>query len=1527
MINVTSFAKAKETNNGTGSGKSTGFANSSYSTSKGVKGIYLWGQYHDHSKNINGTIKCDGDIQSSGTISAVNAEITDGLSAHDITSTTITNSGNLTNGGDITNEGNITTNGDLSATNVNASGDIVGKTVEATQVTTEGLKVTDKADINAETVKTSEIETMKVIEAYIKSLQSDTITVDNLTVTKAAHFFSLIIDEIRSAQGQFIISPAHTTIDYVEKQDDGQFKCYFKATDGTKQKYQNFVVGDQVVCQTFNAAEGTSYNVSNKFYWRLCTEISTTTTKITIDGEETECWYIVLSDTDKDANSNADPEKEDEIVVLGSRYDTERQSAINIGAYNNAYLDKEIKAPFFVQYVGVNDYNLSTHRGNTFSNGYNNMVGKFTTNSGDDIEDLINQSQQGLKSYIHTAYADNSTGTKNFSKTYYEGALYMGICSNYTESDTDLIYSNYTWMRLRGEDGDTKALNIWKLVPIYEQANISADKTVKANFCYRILRINGQNVEIPTQQEIKDANINLSIQAYTQLQGKLLTWTSQTSNYYYYVNNEYQKDWSGLSTDVQWFDVSMSIDGVNYDERKTYAQFTAYASLSITDEITAQVQGNAQDIDTLSGKVTSNTNAITTINEKYNEISATVEGHTTSINNLDGRITNNETNITNITADLNGLTSTVEKHTSEINTLNGDVTQNTNDISTLKQTANEITTTVQSLGQERRNLLRNTYHNAVFHNYGVCKRQVTLVANKTYTLTAKGRSMKDLVDAGGYTTTFIWRNDSSGTWNESYSVKFKTTEWETLHITFKPKVGGTWYVQSYPQINETTQGESTTYTGVIAWVQLEEGDVSTPYSLSEYDNIYNENLLPSLETMQHKSLNGTSGTKYCQIIKDGLTLEGGAKLDVMKAVLSASETTTYGDFLYWNEKFIPASNETYTLSFYIKGSGTLWCYLYPTVTQGVLVDGQTAQKYGDTRDTGSDGNTSIIATDDWVRHTVTFTTLYNAEAKNVLPLRLIKKSTDQEVYVAGVKLEKGGRATDFVASQLSTSYSEIKQTADEITSTVTEIKQSKVGDNLLEGTGSGQYWYLQVIDSAEGTVEYKEPTFQESGFQFTLPYQEYQDDVHSDTIERYLYSPPIQNYDGTITISFGAWQTDVRLRVYEIKSETSNKPTDWYKDSTTYPKTLVKTVSTSDVGEGINQLHYDETLKRYYITVQESSSDVYWFGLVFDNMRWKEYGGTSSDVYVQQVMVEMGSTPHNFEMSYATNQSMIKQNADNITLNANTVMVKNGDQLSALFEDGKIKASWIGSMGGLWQITDEGFYYKATREQNPSLYEGEMIESKIYPWGFSTQVNETTDQTQGYAQYVQISPYSRDYNVDIMSGSQGAIRVQSLRLGLDDALSIQTGAAYGLRHHTEVVYGTKTQLSTYERNIVVRGISSYTTEGIGSVAHTLILPDNENLTNGALSKKIDSAAYHDYYLQYKRCPQYLQVGQEYIIYKLSNGTLTITIDEDTQSYYPIYANTSNTEITKVYSVTIPASYKGIVRVIFDGYGWNLLRQW
>lgn len=52
-----------------------------------------------------------------------------------------------------------------------------------------------------------------------------------------------MIDEIKSVGGQIILTPANATIDKVVTVN-GNFKCYWKATDGEKKIYNQFAKDD-----------------------------------------------------------------------------------------------------------------------------------------------------------------------------------------------------------------------------------------------------------------------------------------------------------------------------------------------------------------------------------------------------------------------------------------------------------------------------------------------------------------------------------------------------------------------------------------------------------------------------------------------------------------------------------------------------------------------------------------------------------------------------------------------------------------------------------------------------------------------------------------------------------------------------------------------------------------------------------------------------------------------------------------------------------------------------------------------------------------------------------------------------------------------------------------------------------------------------------------------------------------------------------------------------------------------------------
>ena len=156
------------------------------------------------------------------------------------------------------------------------------------------------------------------------------LTIEYLEVTKKATFTSLEIQEKTHVGGQILISPAAMTCGEVEELENA-YRCYFqtKGQDGNDEIFNQFVVGDQAICQTFNAW-------GSRYYWRLVVGV----------GED----YIDLSKTDCDEESDI-PMAGDKIIQLGHRTDKTRQAAQVLSAHGET-------SPAFIMYNGINDYTL-----------------------------------------------------------------------------------------------------------------------------------------------------------------------------------------------------------------------------------------------------------------------------------------------------------------------------------------------------------------------------------------------------------------------------------------------------------------------------------------------------------------------------------------------------------------------------------------------------------------------------------------------------------------------------------------------------------------------------------------------------------------------------------------------------------------------------------------------------------------------------------------------------------------------------------------------------------------------------------------------------------------------------------------------------------------------------------------------------------------------------------------------------------------------------------------------------------------
>ena len=444
MINVVSIVKSKE-------GKSTGSSGGGFASTVvyngGVEKHTLWGQTYNGRNDVEGDMTVNGslfrvnDITASGQIKAPyffqagypvldssNSHVNDGsVTIYNVTKYFLGTNAN----GEVTKDAVFLGNADFRK-DVTITGSLKAKDVSTGYIWANSGHITD---LDASAINAKDI------------------TTEYLTVTKKAHFFSLVIDEVKSVGGQLVVSPANATIDLVETLANGNYRCYFRAKDNDgKQIHNQFDVNDQVVCQTFDVAEGTSYNVSNKYYWRLVVGVYSGVVTKTIEGQDYECHYLDISATDYDQGSDI-PEAGDKIALLGNRTDTQRQDAIIISAYDSQWLDPEIKAPSIVQYKGINSYELKSFRMNQFAANGNVIRGTLIVESGDNVEDLIDNATTGLKSYVHIAYSNSSSDWTKDKTRAGEGWKYLGIVSNYTEDETNLNYTDYRWTLIKGTDG------------------------------------------------------------------------------------------------------------------------------------------------------------------------------------------------------------------------------------------------------------------------------------------------------------------------------------------------------------------------------------------------------------------------------------------------------------------------------------------------------------------------------------------------------------------------------------------------------------------------------------------------------------------------------------------------------------------------------------------------------------------------------------------------------------------------------------------------------------------------------------------------------------------------------------------------------------------------------------------------------------------------------------------------------------------------------------------------------------------
>ena len=220
------------------------------------------------------------------------------------------------------------------------------------------------------------------------------LTVTNLNVTGAAHFYELIVDKIKSAGGAIILTPADGFVaEIVEHDGEAQtYTLYWKSTDGEKNITNMWMANDQAVCSTDNKADAETFNPDNTLWWALVKDAGhkyigeVRYNYITLD------WTTISGANDGEPKTISIPAVGDHVSMLGSRATsddgtilTNRQNAIYMSSSSS--LDPGLEPPLFGFYRGINDFCLKTHRKTHFAPNSSAIIAK-EIYQGDDDEPM-----------------------------------------------------------------------------------------------------------------------------------------------------------------------------------------------------------------------------------------------------------------------------------------------------------------------------------------------------------------------------------------------------------------------------------------------------------------------------------------------------------------------------------------------------------------------------------------------------------------------------------------------------------------------------------------------------------------------------------------------------------------------------------------------------------------------------------------------------------------------------------------------------------------------------------------------------------------------------------------------------------------------------------------------------------------------------------------------------------------------------------------------------------------------------------
>ena len=276
--------------------------------------------------------------------------------------------------------------------------------------------------------------------------------VDRLYVKIKAVFDELEVKKKTHVGGEQILSPAGMKCVRVEELDES-YRCFFLSEVDGITINNEFTVGTLALAQEFNIKEGTSHNVSNRYYWREVTGV----------GSD----YIDLSKTNADKDSDV-PAAGDDIIGLGHLTDITRQAAIILSSVNET-------SPSITFYQGINTFSLAGKE--VIGLGFDKSTGHAYINVyGDayigakDKSTYIRYSQKGgvdIKGMFHIE--QGSTGWKNMEGLPDEIQAAADLAQKAQDAIDNAAVGSVNLLRNSGFTGD------------YESETLSSDTQLSAD--------------------------------------------------------------------------------------------------------------------------------------------------------------------------------------------------------------------------------------------------------------------------------------------------------------------------------------------------------------------------------------------------------------------------------------------------------------------------------------------------------------------------------------------------------------------------------------------------------------------------------------------------------------------------------------------------------------------------------------------------------------------------------------------------------------------------------------------------------------------------------------------------------------------------------------------------------------------------------------------------------------------------------------------------------------------------------------